>query len=177
MGRLQGDGFSPSRGWLPRAYMWAAHAHSGSQAHLSLGAPDPPLSCQTICTGSLGTCLETEAHPATQRTARFPMGHTSQQLSQLLRDSVCRKDWGPGAWAGDFPGCCLMARRPLSRDESPNHPLTPAGVLIPAISGPLATWGRDTWARCASNWPTWRQTNRHLRPDPTTAKIPLFFHL
>ena len=102
MGRPPGDGFSPSRGWLPRAYMWAAHAHSGSQAHLSLGSPDPPLSCQTICTGSLGTCLETEAHPATQRTARFPMGHTSQQLSQLLRDSVCRKDLGTGGLGRGF---------------------------------------------------------------------------
>ena len=84
------------------AKTWAAHAHSGSQAHASLGSPDPPLSCQTICTGSLGTCLETEAHPATQRTVRFPMVHTSQQLSQLLRDNVCRKDLGTGGLGG---GC------------------------------------------------------------------------
>ena len=85
-----------------RANTWAAHAHSGSQAHASLGSPDPPLSCQTICTGSLGTCLETEAHPATQRTARFPMGHTSQQLSQHLRHSVRRKDLGNGGLGGGF---------------------------------------------------------------------------
>ena len=45
---------------------------------------------------------EPEALPATQRTARFPMGHTSQQLSQLLRDTVRRKDLGTGGLGGIF---------------------------------------------------------------------------
>ena len=37
-----------------------------------------------------------EAHPATQRIARFILGHTSLQISHLLRDSVRRKDLGTG---------------------------------------------------------------------------------
>ena len=102
MGRPQEMAFLRAAAGSFRAHTWAAHAHSGSQAHASLGSPDPPLSCQTICTGSLGTCLETEAHPATQRTARFPMGHTSQQLSQHLRHSVRRKDLGNGGLGGGF---------------------------------------------------------------------------
>ena len=85
-----------------RAHTWAAHAHSGSQAHASLGSPDPPCRGHSNSTGSLGTCLETEAHPATQRTARVPMGHTSQQLSQHLRHSVRRKDLGTGGLGGGF---------------------------------------------------------------------------
>ena len=44
------------------------------------------------------------------------------------------------------------------------------------ISGPLPPWGSDTWGRGVSNWPTWRQTRRPLRPVPPTAKTPLFFH-
>ena len=46
--------------------------------------------------------VETEALPATQRTARFPMGHTSQQLSQHLRHSVRRKDLGTRGLGGEF---------------------------------------------------------------------------
>ena len=130
-----------------RAYSWAVHAHSGSQAHASLGSPDPPLSCQTICTGSLGTCLETEATPTPRGPCDFPWA-TLPSSSPSTSDTVCAgKTWGTGAWAGDFPGGCLMTRRPLSPGECPSRPLTPAGDLIPAISGPLATWGRDTWAR------------------------------
>ena len=56
MRRPPGDGFSPSRGWLVRAYTWAAHAHSGSQAHTSLGSPDPPFRGHSSFTGSLRTC-------------------------------------------------------------------------------------------------------------------------
>ena len=54
--------------------------------------------------------------------------------------------------------------------------LDPAGHLHPAISSPLPPRGSNTWARCAGTWRTWRQTRRPLLPEPTTAKIPLFFH-
>ena len=81
---------------------------------------------------------------------------------------------GPGL--GIFPGALLGPRRPLSPGECPRRPLTPAGRLHPAISGPPRPWSWDTWGRGASNWPTWLQTRRPLRPVPTTAKIPLFFH-
>ena len=80
---------------------------------------------------------------------------------------------GPG-W-GFFQGL-LGPRRPPSPGECPRHPLTPAGHLHPLISGPLPPWRWDTRVRGAGNWPTWRQTRRPLRHDPTTTKIPLFFH-
>ena len=43
-----------------RAYTWAALAHSGSQAHTSLGSPNPPFRGHSSSTGSLGTCLWTQ---------------------------------------------------------------------------------------------------------------------
>ena len=177
MGRPPEIAFLRAAGAWFGSYTWAAHSHSGSQAHASLGSPDPPFRGHSSSTGSLGTCPWTQEPSLPPRGPRdFPWA-TLPSSSPSSSETVCAgKTWGPGAWAGDFPGGCPMARRPLSPGECPSRPLTPAGDLIPAISGPLATWGRDTWARCASNWPTWRQTNRHLRPDPTTAKIPLFFH-
>ena len=81
---------------------------------------------------------------------------------------------GPGL--GIFPGTLSGPRPSLSPAECPRRPLTPAGHLHPAISGPLPPWGPDTRGRGASNWPTWRQSRRPLRPVPPTAKIPLFFH-
>ena len=72
-----------------------------------------------------------------------------------------------------LPGALSGPRRPLSPGECPRRPLTPAGRLHPAISGPPRPWSWDTWGRGASNWPTWLQTRRPLRPVPTTAKIPL----
>ena len=75
---------------------------------------------------------------------------------------------GPGL--GIFPGALSGPRCPLSPGECPRHPLTPAGHLHPAISGPVPPGGSDTWGRGASNWPTWRQTRRPLSPVTTTAK-------
>ena len=54
--------------------------------------------------------------------------------------------------------------------------LDPAGHLHPAISSPLPPRCSNTWARCAGTWRTWRQNPRPLWPEPTTAKVPLFFH-
>ena len=54
-------------GWF-RAYTWAAHAHSGAQAHTSLGSPDPPFRGHSSFTGSLGTC------PWTQEPSLPPRG-------------------------------------------------------------------------------------------------------
>ena len=51
-----------------RAYTWAARAHSGSQAHASLGSPDPPFRGHSSFTGSLGTC------PWTQEPSLPPRG-------------------------------------------------------------------------------------------------------
>ena len=161
-----------------RAKTWVAHAHSVS--------PSTSLPRVTLPTLELSDHLhrvprllsgEMEAHPSTQRIARFPLA-TLPSRSPTSSETVWEgKTWGPGAWTGDFPGDSLRARRSLSPGECPRRPLTPAGHLIPAISGPPTPWGWDTWAGCASNWPTRRQTSKRLRPEPTTAKIPLFFHL
>ena len=51
-----------------RAYKRAARAHSGSQAHTSLGSPDPPFRGHSSSTGSLGTC------PWTQEPSLPPRG-------------------------------------------------------------------------------------------------------
>ena len=46
---------------------------------------------------------ETEALPATQRTARFPTGHTAYQHLLPRSDSVRRTDLGTGGMGGGFP--------------------------------------------------------------------------
>ena len=57
MGRPQEMAFLQAPGGWFRAYTWAGHAHSGTPPQASLGSRDPPFSCQTIFTGSLGTCV------------------------------------------------------------------------------------------------------------------------
>ena len=84
--------------------------------------------------------METEALPATGRTARFPLGHTVQQPSQPRTDSVRRTDLGTGAWAGDFPGNSLRARCPLSPGNCPGRPL-PRRTLASSNNHPSASTG------------------------------------
>ena len=87
--------------WL-RANTWAAHAHSGSPTTSLPRSLAPPWSCLTICTGSLGTCLGNGSPPCHPEDRAISMGHTSQQLSQLLTDSVRRKDLGTGGLGRGF---------------------------------------------------------------------------
>ena len=120
-----------------RAKTWVAHAHSVP--------PSTSLPRVTLPTLELSDHLhrvprllsgEMEAHPSTQRIARFPLA-TLPSRSPTSSETVCDgKTSGPGAWTGDFPGDSLRARRSLSPGECPRRPLTPAGHLIPAISGP-----------------------------------------
>ena len=119
---------------------------------------------------------ETAALPATQRTALLPLGHTAQQHSQPRTDSVLRTDLGTGGMGGGFPMELSKGPVPCVARGVPMPFLEPAGHLHPAISSPLPPRGSNTWARCACTWRTWRQTRRALWPEPTTAKIPLFFH-
>ena len=84
--------------------------------------------------------------------------------------------WNQGVRAWDFARGPLGAQVPSLARGLPTPSLYPAGLMHPAISGPLPPWGSDTWGRGASNWPPWRQTRRHLCPVTTTVKIPLFFH-
>ena len=119
---------------------------------------------------------ETAALPATQRTTRFPLGHTAQQHSQPRTDSVLRTDLGTGGMGGGFPMELSKGPVPCMARGVPMTFLEPAGHQHPAISSPLPPRGSNTWARCASTWRTCRQTRRPLWPEPTTAKIPLFLH-
>ena len=96
--------------------------------------------------------------PATQRTARFPLGHTAQQHSQPRTDSVLRTDLGTGGMGGGFPMELSKGPVPCVARGVPMPLLYPAGHLHPAISSRLPPRGSNTWARCAGTWRTWRQT-------------------
>ena len=87
-GRPPGDGFCPGRGWLV----------SGPDLGLRMRRQAPPtpslppgmgstleISCQVHRVPEV-VSGKTEALPATQRTARFPVDHTSQQFSHPRRD-------------------------------------------------------------------------------------------
>ena len=109
-----------------RAKTWVAHAHSVP--------PSTSLPRVTLPTLELSDHLhrvprllsgEMEAHPSTQRIARFPLD-TLPSRSPTSSETVCEgKTSGPGAWTGDFPGDSLRARRSLSPGECPRRPLTP----------------------------------------------------
>ena len=93
MGRPPGDGFSPSRGWL----VWSLYVGLACALRLPIPSlprvtgptlevsPDPPLrghvthleSSQQFYRVPAHLFGETEALPATHRTARFPTGHTA----------------------------------------------------------------------------------------------------
>ena len=70
------------------AYTWAAHAHSGSQAHTSLDSPDPRFRGHSSYTGSLGTCPWTQEPSLPPRGPRdFPWGtlpRSTPSLAQTL---------------------------------------------------------------------------------------------
>ena len=83
MGRPPGDGFCPSRGWLVSGQ--EAGPRSRRQApppQASLGATCPTLEISGhVLRVPVLVSGELEALPAPQRTAPFPVDHTSQQLS------------------------------------------------------------------------------------------------
>ena len=64
-----------------RASTWSAHAHSGSQAHTSLGTPDPPFRGHSGSTTSLGTC------PWTQEPSLPPRGPRDFHWGTLPRST------------------------------------------------------------------------------------------
>ena len=93
-GRRPGDGFCPSRGWVvfgPRG--GAAQAQAGPPPQASLRATCPALEISGQVHRVPGLVSElTEALPATQRTVRFPVDHTSQQPSHPRRGRVPGKN-------------------------------------------------------------------------------------
>ena len=114
-----------------RAYTWAAHAHSGSQAHAFLGSPDPPFRGHSSSTGSLGTCPWTQEPSLPPKGPRDFRWRTLPRSTPSLAQTLCAGETcGPGAWAGNFPGNSLKARCPLSPWECPRHPLTLQDTII-----------------------------------------------
>ena len=73
---------------------------------------------------------ETEALPATQRTARFPLGHTDQHHSQPRTDSVLRTDLDTGALGGEFSMELSKGPVPCVTRECPCPSLTPQDTCI-----------------------------------------------
>ena len=74
--------------------------------------------------------METEALPATQRTARFPLGHTAQQHSQPRTDSVLRTDLETGGLGGGFSMELSKGPVPCVARECPCPSLTPQDTCI-----------------------------------------------
>ena len=133
-----------------RAYTWAAHAHSGSQAHAFLGSPDPPFRGHSSSTGSLGTCLWTQEPPCHLEDHAITAGeHCPEALLASHRHCAQDRlvDQGPGR--GIFQGT-LKGQVPSVAQGVPTPSLHPAGHYHPAISSPLPPRGSDTWALCAS---------------------------
>ena len=69
--------------------------------------------------------METEALPATQRTARFPLGHTAQHQSPPRTDSVLRTDLDTGALGGGFSMELSKGPVPYVAREGPSPSVTP----------------------------------------------------
>ena len=95
-GRPPGDGFPPSRGclvWGPEAGPRMRRQAPSPQACLRATGPTLEISCQVHRVPGV-VSGETEVLPATQRTPRFLLDPTSQQLSNRGRGSVPREDLG-----------------------------------------------------------------------------------
>ena len=81
--------FLPATAGSFRAYTWAAHAHSGSQAHTSLGSPDPPFRGHSSSSGSLGTCLWTQEPSLPPRGPRDFRWGTLPRSTPTLTQTLC----------------------------------------------------------------------------------------
>ena len=95
-GRPPGDGCPPSRGclvWGPEAGQRMRRQAPSPQACLRATGPALVISCQVHRVPG-GVSGETEVLPATQRTPRFLLDPTSQQLSNPARGRVPREDLG-----------------------------------------------------------------------------------
>ena len=95
-GRPPGDGFPPSRGclvWGPEAGPRMRRQARSPQACLLATGPALEISCQVHRVPGV-VSGETEVLPATQRTPRFLLDPTSQQLSNPGRGRVPREDLG-----------------------------------------------------------------------------------
>ena len=93
-GRPPGDGFCPSSGWVVSGQEAGPRRRKQApppQASLRATCPALEISGQVHTVPGLVSEL-TEALPATQRTVRFPVDHTCQQLSHPRRGRVPGKN-------------------------------------------------------------------------------------
>ena len=130
-GRPPGDGFCPSRGWLVSGPdSGAAHAQEGPQPQAALRATGPTLGKARPVNRVPGVLSgEREALRATQKTASFPVEHTSRQLSHPRKAECPEKTGAPGAGAGGRQGFAPGGASPIERNPRP--PTGSAGGLRP----------------------------------------------
>ena len=79
---------------------------------------------------------EIEVLPATQRTARFPLGNTAQKQTQPRTDTVRRRDLWTRGLGGEFS-------RELSKGQVPSvAPVSYTHLTLPTIQH----WCRSRWS-------------------------------
>ena len=119
-GRPPGDGFCPSRGWLVSGPDGAAHAQEGPQPQAALRATGPTLGISCPVNRVPGVVSgEREALRATQKTASFPVEHTSRQLSHARKAECPEKTGAPGAGKGGRQGFAPGGASPIERNPRP----------------------------------------------------------
>ena len=94
-GRPPGDGFYPSRGWLVSGQDAARQAQGRPPPEASLGATCPTLEISSQVHRVPGV-VSVELHPlpAPRRPERFPMNHTSRQVSHPRKGTLPREELG-----------------------------------------------------------------------------------
>ena len=101
--------------------------------------PGPQCSNPSVCEGFGGLLSLVSTKGIYLRRTFAQMSRTWPQGRSLVRP---QEPLGQGLRI--FPGDVSGPRHPLSPGECPRRPLTTAGHLHPAISGPLPPWGSDT---------------------------------
>ena len=104
--------FRPRRG--------AAHAQEGPQPQAALRATGPTLGISCPVNRVPGVVSgEREALRATQKTASFPVEHTSRQLSRPRKAECPEKTGAPGAGKGGRQGFAPGGASPIERNPRP----------------------------------------------------------
>ena len=107
--------FLPAEAAWFRANTWAAHAHSGSQAHTSLGSPDPPFRGHSSSTGSLRTCSGKQKLPCHSEDCTIShrphcLAAPSAPHRQCAKDRLGDRELGRGIFQGTLQGPGALCR-------------------------------------------------------------------
>ena len=112
----------------------AAHAHEGPQPQAALRATGPTLGISCPVNRVPGVVSgEREALRATQKTASFPVEHTSRQLSRPRKAECPVKTGAPGAGAGGRQGFAPGEPAPSSGTHAHRR-------VLPGDSGLSRAW-------------------------------------